>query len=80
MDSFIGQIQLFPYNFAPKGWLACEGQLLDISQFTALFALIGVQFGGNGRTNFSLPDLRDKAPIENTQYCIALMGVFPSRD
>jgi microcystin-dependent protein len=80
MEKFIGQIQLFPYNFAPKGWETCEGQLLPISQHTALFSLLGSQFGGDGRTTFALPDLRGKEPAPNTRYCIALEGIFPSRD
>ena len=79
MDSFIGQIALFPYYFAPRGWMACEGQLLPINQNTALFSLLGTNFGGNGRTTFALPDLRDKAPLPNTGYYIALQGIYPPR-
>jgi microcystin-dependent protein len=66
-NPFIGQITLFPYNFAPFGWAFCEGQLLPISQNTALFSLLGVQFGGNGTSNFALPDLRGRAPIGQGQ-------------
>lgn len=80
MDPFIGQITLFPYPFAPKGWAACEGQLLPIAQNTALFSLIGTTFGGDGQTTFALPDLRGKAPIDGTTYCMALLGIFPSRN
>ena len=79
MDSFIGQIALFPYYFAPRGWMACEGQQLPINQNTALFSLLGTNFGGNGRTTFALPDLRDKAPLPNTGYYIALQGIYPPR-
>ena len=79
MESFIGQIELFPYNFAPEYWAPCAGQLLPISQNTALFSLLGTNFGGDGRTNFALPDLRDKAPIPNTGYYIALQGIYPPR-
>lgn len=79
MEPFLGQIQLFPYTFAPKGWAPCEGQLLPIAQNTALFALLGIQFGGDGRTTFALPDLSKKAPERNTKYYIALEGIFPSR-
>ena len=79
MESFIGQIELFPYNCAPQYWAACEGQLLPISQNTALFSLLGVNFGGDGKTTFALPDLRNKAPIPNTAYYIALNGIYPSR-
>jgi microcystin-dependent protein len=64
---FLGQITLFPYNFAPFGWAMCEGQLLPISQNTALFSLLGTQFGGDGRSNFALPDLRGRVPIGQGQ-------------
>ncbi len=67
MEPFVGQITLFPYNFAPLGWALCQGQLLSISQNTALFSLLGTQFGGDGRTNFALPDLRGRAPIGQGQ-------------
>jgi microcystin-dependent protein len=66
-NPFVGQITLFPYNFAPTGWAFCAGQLLPISQYTALFSLLGVQFGGNGTSNFQLPDLRGRAPIGQGQ-------------
>nr|WP_315150741.1 tail fiber protein [uncultured Flavobacterium sp.] len=62
-DQFVGEIRLFPFNFAPKGWAKCEGQLLPISQNTALFSLLGTTYGGNGTTNFALPDLRDRMAI-----------------
>ena len=63
MDPFIGEIRMFTGNFAPAGWLYCWGQTLPISQNQALFAVIGVQFGGNGTTNFMLPDLRGRIPL-----------------
>ena len=62
MQPFLGQITLFPYNFAPVGWAFCQGQLLSISQNAALFALLGTQFGGNGTSTFGLPDLRGRVP------------------
>ena len=62
-EAFIGQIQYFPYNFAPRSWTFCNGQLLPISQNTALFSLLGTTFGGDGRTTFGLPDMRGRAPI-----------------
>jgi microcystin-dependent protein len=62
-NNYVGQLALFPFNFAPVGWALCQGQLLPISQYTAVFALLGVQFGGDGRSNFALPDLRGRAPI-----------------
>jgi microcystin-dependent protein len=79
MEPFLGQIELLPYNFAPSGWATCEGQLLSISQNTALFSLLGTYFGGDGQTNFALPDSRGKEPTPNTHYCIALQGIYPSR-
>lgn len=61
MDAYIGEIRAFPFDFAPRHWAECNGQLLPISQNTALFAIIGNRFGGNGRTDFALPDLRQHA-------------------
>jgi microcystin-dependent protein len=63
MDPFIGEIRLVPYNFAPKGWAFCAGQLLPINQNQALFALLGTTYGGDGRTTFALPDLRGRIPV-----------------
>jgi microcystin-dependent protein len=60
---YIGEILLVPYNFAPHNWAFCNGQLLPINQNQALFALLGTTFGGNGTTNFALPDLRGRSPI-----------------
>ena len=62
-DPFLGEIILVPYNFAPNGWLACEGQLLSIAQNSALFSLLGTTYGGNGQTTFALPDLRGRVPM-----------------
>lgn len=64
---FIGQLQLFAFGFAPKGWLVCAGQLMAIQQNQALFSLLGTTFGGDGRTTFGLPDLRGKAAIGFSQ-------------
>jgi microcystin-dependent protein len=63
LDPFVGQIQIFAGNFAPRGWALCNGQLLPLSQNTALFALLGTQYGGNGQTNFGLPNLQGSAPL-----------------
>ena len=60
---FIGQILTVPYNFAPKHWAFCNGQLLPINQNTALFSLLGTQYGGNGQTTFALPDLQGQVPV-----------------
>ncbi|MGY4396803.1 microcystin-dependent protein [Sphingomonas sp. UYAg733] len=58
---FIAEVRIFPYTFAPRGWAACDGQILPISQNTALFSLIGTYYGGNGTSTFALPDLRGRA-------------------
>ncbi len=61
-DPFVGEIRLFGGNFAPAGWALCNGQLLAISSNTALFSLLGTTYGGNGTTDFALPDLRSRVP------------------
>jgi microcystin-dependent protein len=66
-DPFVGEIRLFGGNFAPQGWALCNGQLLAIAQNTALFSLLGTNYGGDGRTTFALPDLRGRAPIHMGQ-------------
>ena len=66
-DPFIGEIRLFPYTFAPRGWALCNGQILSISQNTALFSLIGTMYGGDGRTTFALPDLRGRVAVSSGQ-------------
>lgn len=67
MDPFVAEIRIFPFNFAPKGWTFCNGQLLPISQNTALFSLLGTNYGGDGRSNFGLPDLQGRAPMHPGQ-------------
>ncbi len=113
-EPFLGEIRAFGFDFTPRGWAACDGQLLQIMQYQALYSLIGTKYGGDGRTTFGLPDLRGCAPIHQGQgpglsfrplgarrnfkedsrnpgdtnvaglltvnYCIALSGVFPSRN
>lgn len=64
MDPFIGQIQPFGFNFAPRGWAFCEGQLLAIAQNSALFSLLGTTYGGDGRTTYGLPDLRGRSMMQ----------------
>ncbi len=66
-DPFLGEIRLFPYNFAPRGWAFCNGQIMAISQNTALFSLLGTTYGGNGTTNFALPDLRSRLAVSSGQ-------------
>ncbi|HEY6374459.1 MAG TPA: tail fiber protein [Edaphobacter sp.] len=63
MNPFIGQILMVAFNFAPQGWALCNGQLLPISQNQALFSLLGTYYGGDGRTNFALPNLQGRVPI-----------------
>lgn len=62
-EPFIGEIRIFPYNFAPRGWAYCQGQQMSIAQNTALFSLLGTTYGGNGQTTFGLPDLRGRTII-----------------
>ncbi len=62
-DPYLGEIRMFAGNFAPRGWALCQGQLLAISQYSALFSLLGTLYGGDGRTTFGLPDLRGRVPI-----------------
>ena len=63
LEPFVGEINLVGFNFAPRGWAFCNGQLLPISQNTALFSLLGTMYGGDGRTTFALPDLRGRVPV-----------------
>jgi len=62
-EPFLSEIRIMSFNFAPKGWALCNGQLLPINQNQALFSLLGTTYGGDGRVNFALPDLRSKVPI-----------------
>ena len=64
---FIAEVRIVSWNFAPRGWALCNGQLLPINQNQALFSLLGTTYGGNGQTNFALPDLRGRAPIHMGQ-------------
>lgn len=66
-DPFVAEIRIFPFNFAPRGWAFCNGQLLPLSQNTALFSLLGTTYGGNGMSNFALPDLQGRAPMHPGQ-------------
>lgn len=80
MDFILGQIQTFGFNFAPVGWMACEGQVLSIAENSALFSLLGTTYGGNGTSTFALPDLREAGKRDNVHYCIAVTGVYPARN
>lgn len=66
-DPFVAEIRIFPFNFAPKGWAWCDGQLMPLSQNTALFSLLGTTYGGNGKSNFALPDLQGRSPMHPGQ-------------
>jgi len=64
---FVAEIRIFPFNFAPKGWAFCDGQILPLSQNTALFSLLGTTYGGDGKSNFALPNLQGNAPMHPGQ-------------
>jgi microcystin-dependent protein len=66
-NPFVAEIRIFPFNFAPKGWAFCDGQLLPISQNTALFSLLGTTYGGDGKSNFALPNLQGSSPMQPGQ-------------
>jgi microcystin-dependent protein len=66
-DPFVAEIRIFPFNFAPRGWAWCDGQLLPLAQNTALFSLLGTTYGGNGNTTFALPNLQGRAPMHPGQ-------------
>jgi len=63
MDPFVAEIRIFPFNFAPSGWAFCNGQILPLSQNTALFSLLGTTYGGDGKSNFALPNFEGSAPM-----------------
>lgn len=88
-ESYIASISEFAGHYVPQNWMACQGQLLPIAQYQPLFALIGITYGGDGRTNFALPDLRpndghgnkiDWAQANQPKICICVMGNWPPRD
>jgi len=66
-NPFVAEIRIFPFNFAPKGWAFCDGQILPISQNTALFSLLGTTYGGDGKSNFALPNLQGSTPMGQGQ-------------
>lgn len=78
MDGFLGMVVILPYSYAPRGWARCDGQLLSIQQNSALFSLLGINFGGDGQNTFGLPKIAPMAP--NLNYFIALEGIYPSRN
>ena len=84
MDPYLGEIRIFAGNFAPVGWFLCNGQLLPISQYTALFSILGTNYGGNGTSNFGLPNLQNSVPVMAGQgaglsiYTLGQVGGQPS--
>ncbi len=77
MDPILGSIVLFPFTFTPEGWLPCDGREVSINQNQALFSLLGNTFGGNMQTVFNLPKMA--APVPNTHWAIATVGIYPQR-
>jgi microcystin-dependent protein len=67
MDPFVAEIRVFPFNFAPKGWAFCDGQILPLSQNTALFSLLGTTYGGDGKSNFALPNMQGNCSMHPGQ-------------
>ena len=80
MDPLLGEIRVFPFTYAPQGWAPCNGQLLPISQNTPLFSLLGTQFGGDGQTNFALPNLNGRVIVgsgmRSMPYAVGNTGGF----
>jgi len=76
MEEYIGTIKLFGGHFVPVGYMECNGQLLPVNQYEALFAIIGTKFGGDGMSTFALPKLT--TPSESMKYLICVVGIFPS--
>ncbi|MCR1810279.1 phage tail protein [Sulfurospirillum sp. hDNRA2] len=79
MDFVLGQIQLFAFHFEMEGWLLCDGRALPISQNQALFSHLGTTYGGDGHSTFCIPNLKDKAPLPELRYYIAIQGLYPMR-
>src|SRR5688572_16079873 len=73
-EPFLAELRLMSFDFAPKGWAPCNGQLLPINQNQALFALLGTTFGGDGRVNFALPDLQGRTPIHVGPFGLGTRG------
>lgn len=74
-NPFVGEVRIFGFNFAPQNWANCDGSLMQISQNTVLFDLIGTTYGGDGRSTFALPDLRSRIPIHfNSQFVVGATG------
>jgi microcystin-dependent protein len=79
MDPCLGEIRLFAFNWAPEGWLLCDGRILPINDHRVVFSLLGTTYGGNGQNCFALPNLVGKEPIPGSKYCICVEGTYPVR-
>lgn len=79
MDQIIGQIELFGFDYAPMGWMLCDGTKLNITSYAPLFSLVGTSYGGDGRTYFCLPNLLGTEPVPDMNYYIAYQGEYPAR-
>ena len=80
-EPFIGEITIFAGSYSPRGFAFCEGQMLEITQYTALFSILGTRYGGDGRTTFALPNLKDaEKSLNGARYIMALQGMFPVRN
>ena len=80
MNSYLGQIDTFAFNYAPTGWMACQGQLLPINKYTALFSLLGTTYGGDGINDFALPKLGPVGGQDGPNYFICVQGgAYPPR-
>jgi len=80
MEYYLGEIELFPYMFAPIDFMLCNGAILQIQQYSALYSLIGAKFGGNGTSTFALPNLLNDTPLSGMNYYMCVAGIYPSRD
>jgi microcystin-dependent protein len=81
VEPYIGEIRMFAFDYPPNGWARADGTLLPVRQFQVLHNVIGNQFGGDGTTNFALPDLRGQVPINQgtLHFCIAVQGDYPQQ-
>lgn len=77
METFLGSIHLFAFNFTPSGFVPCDGAMLPIGQNAALFSILGTTYGGDGMTTFAVPKLA--SPVEGMHYVITVNGIFPTR-
>jgi microcystin-dependent protein len=80
MNSILGEIRLFSFDFAPEGWMECAGQTLQVTEYSELFSLIGTKYGGSGMTSFCLPNLASIGQASaKVKYFIAVDGEYPPR-